>query len=94
MTAARLGLEQLRVLILVASPTTVLMTPDKVSASLVRRGLLRQDRYRGGDGGMKPGGCAITAAGLRALAGAMEDGRVADALDRMNADAAKRRRKG
>lgn len=88
---APLGLQQLRILILVASPTCVMMTPDKVSAALVRRGLLRQDHYRDRDGRDRAGSCAITPEGLRALAAAMEAGRVAGALDRMKAEARKRK---
>ena len=82
---SRLGDQQIRLLIVLATPDRGLLTPDKVSASLVRRGLLAED---------KPGGCSvITPAGLRALADAMEAGRVKHCLDRMREDHEKRRRK-
>ena len=74
----RIGQQQLRLLIMTASPTRILLTTDKVSDSLVRRGLLREtDRSKA---------CCITPAGLRALADEMEAGRVDDALERMRKD--------
>lgn len=77
-----IGRHQLRLLILTASPTCVLVTPDRSSAGLVKRGLLIEDNAAG---------CTITPAGLRALADEMEAGRVATAIDKMKADAAWRR---
>lgn len=63
-----------------ASPSSVLVTPDKVSASMVARGLLREDPSRPGKS------CCITPKGLRALADEMEAGRVADGLEDMRRD--------
>lgn len=80
---ARIGKEQLRLLVSLGSPTMMLVVGDKVSASLVRRGLLQDDD--------KGGFCRITAAGLRALADEMEAGRVADALEGLRKVAAERR---
>lgn len=74
----RIGQQQLRMLIMSASPTSILVTPDKVSASLVARGLLASDER---------GGCTITPAGLRILADEMEAGRIPAALDAMRRDA-------
>jgi hypothetical protein len=70
-----LGEKQLDLLRKLCSLTRVLITPDKVSASLVRRGLLRET----------PDGAAlcISPDGLRAIADAMEAGRVYDAIDKM-----------
>lgn len=74
----RLGQHQLQLLIVLGSPTAALVVSDKISASLVRRGLLRE---------REPGGlCCITPDGLRALAAEMESGRVDDALEAMRKD--------
>lgn len=90
---ARVGSRQIELLILLASPFTTLMTPDKGAEALARRGLLRQDHYVGEDGVRRAGGHCITPAGLRALADAMEAGRVPDAIERMKRDADARRAK-
>jgi len=75
----RIGQRQLRILIMIASPTRVLITIDRVSAALVKRGLIRE---------LVPGGaCCITPAGLRLLADEMEAGRVDDALEAIRKDA-------
>jgi hypothetical protein len=79
----RVGKDQLRMLIMLGSPTMTLITPGKSERGLIARGLLRQD---------KGGACCITSAGLRVLADEMETGRVTSALDAMCKDAAKRRR--
>jgi hypothetical protein len=65
-------------LVVLASPTTTLLVPSKSEAGMVRRGLLRER-----DAG---GAVCITASGLRALADAMDDGRVDDALERIRKD--------
>jgi hypothetical protein len=79
----RIGKNQLCMLITLASPTMLLLTPGKAEAAMVRRGLLRE---------REPGGAlAITPAGLRALADEMEAGRVDDAMARMRKDVAERR---
>jgi hypothetical protein len=70
-----LGDRQLDLLRKLCSLTRVLVTPDKVSASLVRRGLLRETR----DGAA----LCISPDGLRAIADAMEAGRVYDAIAKM-----------
>lgn len=74
----RVGRDQLRTLIMCGSPTMLLLTEDRASRALVKRGLLRSDGRIS----------AITPAGLRVLANEMEAGRVADALERMKRDAA------
>lgn len=69
----RLGRRQLELLTLCANPTgLLLLAPDRLSASLVRRGMLRQLK--------SPGACCITPAGLRGLADALEAGQVRDGL--------------
>lgn len=79
----RIGHNQLRVLVMLGSPTMSLFVPGKECASLIRNGLLQVS---------PTGGVAcITAAGLRALADEMDKGRVASALERMKADAETRR---
>ena len=67
----RLGTKQLQLLAQLASPTVFLVTPDRRSASLVRRGLLRE---------VVSGACCITPAGLRRLADAIEAGQLVDSL--------------
>jgi hypothetical protein len=79
---SRVGINQLRTLIMTASPGRVLLTPSAGDRALVQRGLLRE---------REPGGaCCITPAGLRALADAMEAGRVDDALEAMLKEVAAR----
>ncbi len=79
----RIGSRQLELLIAAASPCALLLTTDKVSAALVRRGFFRE---------REPGGaCCISPAGLRVLADEMEAGRVDDALVRMKKDVEARR---
>jgi hypothetical protein len=63
-----LGKEQLRLLSVLASPGVCMPAPCRVAESLKRRGLLRST-----EGG---GGAVIAPAGLRALADALEAGRV------------------
>lgn len=70
--ADRLGARQLEVLEAVASPRFLLLTPCRRARDLVQRGLLAEDR----------GAVWITPAGLRALADAMEAGRVLPAGSR------------
>lgn len=80
----RIGKDQLRMLIVLASPTCILLTPNRSSAGMVKRGLLWMDEH---------GGCCIAPAGLRVLADEMEAGRVADALTTMKKDVAEQRAK-
>lgn len=77
----RIGKDQLQMLVMLGSPTRSLIVPGRSERGLIAKGLLRQD-----DGGA----CCITPAGLRALADEMEAGNVADALERMKADAERR----
>lgn len=70
----KLGKEQLRLLCGCASPYSALVLPDKVSRSLVKRGLFRENTG---------GSSCITPAGLRALADAMENGALPDGLTRI-----------
>lgn len=79
------GDQQLRTLIVLASPTCIMLTSDKSSRAMVKSGLLQE--RNGGEA------TCITAAGLRALADAMEAGRVETALEAMKKDAADRRAK-
>ena len=76
---AHIGPEQLRFLIVMGSPTMIGFAMDRPTRALLRRGLVALD------GGSKHA-VRITAAGLRALADAMEDGRVDTALAAMRAD--------
>ena len=80
---APLGRRQLRMLMLCASPYGYLVTTDKVSDSLVRRGLLRErdDLERSKYDGRRP--CCITPAGYRALAAEMEAGRIDAVVEEM-----------
>lgn len=69
----RIGKQQLSLLMFLAGPDRLMVTPrDSVARSLVARGLLADDR----------GGTRITADGLRALANEMDAGRVAAFLAR------------
>lgn len=70
----RLGKHQLRMLMVMGSPTMRLITPNETSRALAKRGLIT-DR----DGGA----FRITAAGLRALADEMDAGRIASTLTDM-----------
>ena len=72
-----LGINQTRMLIMLASPTTALVTPDAVSRSLIKRGLVSDES----------GLIRITPAGLRALADEMDAGRVETAIEAMERDA-------
>lgn len=73
----RLGLNQLDLLAKLGSPLTMLIVGDALSDSLLARGLVRQDRKRRG--------IVISPAGLRALADALEAGRLADVAARIHA---------
>lgn len=82
MASARVGINQLQVLIVLGSPTMLMPVPGKAEAALVRRGFLRADAH----------GCVcITAAGLRLLADEMDAGRVKNALELMAAEVRQRR---
>lgn len=81
----RVGKRQIELLITLATPNRLLVVGDKISDALVRRGMLKEDQERCGIG--------ITAAGLRALADAMDRGEVSDALQRMKQDFDARREK-
>lgn len=72
MADRRIGRKQADLLSFAASPAMMLLTPGAVSRSLVKRGLMREEA---------PGGaCCITPAGLRALAGALDEGVIDDAF--------------
>lgn len=79
----RIGKNQLRLLITLASPTMMLMTGGKEAVAMASRGLLQERRQGNGVG------YSISSSGLRALADEMEAGRVDDAIERMKAGAAK-----
>lgn len=68
----RVGDQQLELLITMGCPATVLVTSDAGVRRMVERGLLTEGP-----------GCRITSTGLRALADAMDAGRVDAALERM-----------
>ncbi len=78
---SRLGPNQLRLLSATASPYSLLLTPDRQSDRLVQLGLLRQSEVGKA--------CCITPAGLRALADAIEAGRLKDGLQRAADERAK-----
>lgn len=78
----RLGHNQLRVLVMLGSPTMSLVVPGPECRSLISNGLLKTSDT----GGM----ASITPKGLRALADAMDAGRVDDALTRMKKDVEER----
>lgn len=79
----RIGDNQLRVLVMLGSPTMSMVVPGRETRSMVKNGLLQVS---------PTGGFAcITAAGLRKLADEMDKGRVASALERMKADVEKRK---
>lgn len=79
----RIGDNQLRVLVMLGSPTVSLVVPGKECGSLIKNGLLQVS---------PTGGFAcITASGLRALADEMDKGRVASALENIKADVEKRK---
>jgi hypothetical protein len=65
----RVGKEQLRTLMMLGSPFSVMLTADRGSRAMVKRGLLKLDRP-------KHEATRITASGLHALADAMERGEV------------------
>jgi hypothetical protein len=71
----RIGAKQLEILIILATPDRAMIVPGKTERGLIQRGLLKVE-----DNG---GFARITPAGLRALADAMEAGRVEDCLMRM-----------
>lgn len=79
----RVGDNQLRVLVMLGSPTMSLVVPGKECRSLIANGLLQTHP----DGGF----ACITAKGLRVLADEMDKGRVASALERIKADVEKRK---
>lgn len=83
--ARPLGPRQLEVLLLLASPTTLLLTPDHAARSLVGRGLLARER-------LDCEALRITPAGLRQLADEMEAGRLPAAIERIKARVAAQRR--
>lgn len=68
----RLGDKQLELLIFMGGPGRILLTEDRVSRSLVKRGLLHRDKLAG---------VHVSPAGLRAVANAMERGRIDAILD-------------
>lgn len=74
----RVGVNQLDLLAKLGSPLTVLLVGDDLSDSLLARGLVRQEKKRRG--------IVITPAGLRALADALEAGRIDDVLTRVRAE--------
>lgn len=78
----RLGNKQRQLLAALGSPSMVLLIGDSVSASLARRGLVREDELRGS--------CCITPAGMRALADELESGRITDGLERTKRQREKR----
>ena len=82
---ARIGPGQLRFLIMCGSPTILGFVTDRASRALLRRELIAP--VAEGSGMVR-----ITAAGLRALADAMEDGRVDATLKEMKADLESRRK--
>jgi hypothetical protein len=82
----RIGPDQLQTLIMLASPMCTMLTADRSSRALVKRGLLRLER-KGYEASV------ITPAGLRALADEMEAGRVKLALETMKKETAERRAK-
>jgi hypothetical protein len=79
----RIGDNQLQVLVMLGRPTMSMVVPGRECRSLIKNGLLQ----------VSPSGgfACITATGLRALADEMDKGRVASALERIKADALKRR---
>ena len=79
----RLGIHQLRLLVVMGSPTMQLITLDRPAKALLGRGLLRHS---------ETGGYIITAPGLRALAEAMDDGRVDVVMDMMRREADAKRK--
>lgn len=82
---SRVGKNQLQILIMLGSPATLLLAPDRLVRGMVSRGLLRE---------RAPGkACCITPAGLRRLADEMQAGRVDDALEAMRKDVAAREAK-
>ena len=83
----RIGPDQLRFLIMCGSPTFYGFVTDRMTRALVKRGLVASPPGAKGDGMVR-----ITALGLRALADAMEDGRVDATLKLMKADLASRRK--
>lgn len=81
----RVGKNQLQTLIVLGSPTMLLLVPGPRHRSMVERGLLRQS-----DSG---GSVCITPKGLRVLADEMERGRVDDALEHMRKDVEARQKR-
>lgn len=79
----KLGIHQLRILVVLGSPTMHLIVLDRIAKTLLGRGLLRHS---------KTGGYVITAPGLRALAEAMDAGRVDEVMELMKHEADARRR--
>lgn len=79
---SRVGHDQLRILMMTASPFSILVTEDRASRGLVKRGLLSQGRH---------GGMTITADGLRVLADQMDAGAVADKLAELKAEHARKK---
>jgi hypothetical protein len=74
----RIGKKELELLIIMASPVNAWRAEgDPISRVLIHRGLMHEP---------SPGIARITPEGLRALADAMDDGLLGDALDRMIAD--------
>lgn len=70
--AKPLGDKQIASLVFLTGLQRLLLTPGREDRAMIARGLLRMDEGRA---------CCITAAGLRALADAMDAGRVKDGLD-------------
>ena len=82
----RIGDRQLRMLIVMASPGRTLVVGDRESAAMERRGWLKSEH---GDGDL----LTITADGLRALADAMDAGRVGPMLAVMEREARAREKR-
>lgn len=81
----KIGHQQLQLLISLASPGRILVVGDRISKSLVKRGILADDG--------KGDWCRITPCGMRLLADEMEAGRIDDALEVMRREAAARAKK-
>lgn len=72
----RVGPDQLRILMMAGSPTMILLTESRASRALLKRGMLQATPEGGG-------GLRISAYGLRALADAMDAGRIEPMLAEM-----------
>ena len=86
----RLGNRQLETLILLARPTITMIVPGPVEVSLIKRGLLKAKKQKK-DNRVEFSFARITPKGLRAIADAMEAGRVEDPLVALKRDAKERK---